>query len=150
MQFFSDHSIKDWTSVSDSSKPTLASIGKLTVISSANLTRRFLSVLTALISLVKIENKTGPRTVPWGTPLFIETYSVLYLSTTTLCFLWSKKLISQLIIYGLMLTCFNLLQRILCDTESKALLKTREKILTKSALPSSHFNHVCWHLINAL
>ena len=25
-------------------------------------------------------------------------------------------------IYGLMLTCFNLLQRILCDTESKALL----------------------------
>ena len=33
MQFFSDHSIKDWTSVSDSSKPTFASIGKLTVIS---------------------------------------------------------------------------------------------------------------------
>lgn len=56
MQFFSDHSIKDWTSVSDSSKPTLASIGKLTVISSANLTRRFLSVLIALISLIKIES----------------------------------------------------------------------------------------------
>lgn len=42
-----------------------------------------------------------------------------------------------------MLTCFNLLQRKLCDTESKALLKSKEKILTKSALPSSHFNHVC-------
>ena len=33
-----------------------------------------------------------------------------------------------------MLTFFNLLQRILCDTEFKALLKSKEKILTKSAL----------------
>ena len=71
MQLISDHSRKDRTSVSDSSKPTFASIGKLTVM---------------------------------------------------LCFLRSKKLISQLIIYGLMLTWFNLLQRILCDTQSKALL----------------------------
>ena len=60
MQLFSDHSIKDSTSVSDSSKPTFASIGKLTVMSSANLTRRFLLVLTALISLIKIEKRTGP------------------------------------------------------------------------------------------
>ena len=56
--------MKDRTSVSDSSKTTFASLSKLTVISSANLTRRFLLVLTALISLMKIENKTGPRTVP--------------------------------------------------------------------------------------
>ena len=64
MHLFSDHSIKDKTSVSDSSKPTFASIGKLTVMSSANLTRRFLIVLTALISLIKIEKRNGPRTVP--------------------------------------------------------------------------------------
>ena len=64
MRFFSDHPIKDMTSVSDSSKPTFGSIGKLTVISSANLTRRFLLVLTASISLIKIENKSGHRTVP--------------------------------------------------------------------------------------
>ena len=54
-----------------------------------------------------------------------------------------KKVMSQLIIYGLTLTCFNLLQGILCGTKSKALLKCQEKILTKSALPSSHFSHVC-------
>ena len=64
MQLFSDHSIKDKTSVSNSSKPTLASIGKLTVMSSANLTRIFLLVLTALISLIKIAKRTSPRTVP--------------------------------------------------------------------------------------
>ena len=64
MQLFSDHSIKDRTSVSDSSKPTFASIGKLTVKSSANLTRRFLLVLAAFISLIKIAKRTGPRTVP--------------------------------------------------------------------------------------
>ena len=64
MRLFSDHSIKDRTSVSDSSKPTFASIGKLTVMSSANLTRRFLLVLTALISLIKIEKRSGARTVP--------------------------------------------------------------------------------------
>ena len=71
-----DHSRKDRTSVSDSSKPTFASIGKLTVMSFANLTRRFLLVSTALISLIKGEKRIGPRTVPWGTPLFIETYLV--------------------------------------------------------------------------
>ena len=76
MQLISDHSRKDRTSVSDSSKPTLASIGKLTVISFANLTRRFLFLSTALISLIKGEKRIGPRTVPWGTPLFIETYLV--------------------------------------------------------------------------
>ena len=60
MQLFSDHSIKDRTSVSDSSKPTFALIGKVTVVSSANLTRRFLLVLTTLISLLKIERGPGP------------------------------------------------------------------------------------------
>ena len=64
IQLFSDHSVKDRTSVSDSSKPTFASIGKLTVMSSANLTRRFSFLLTALISLIKIEKRTGPRDVP--------------------------------------------------------------------------------------
>ena len=49
MQLSSDHSMKDRTLVSDSSKPTFASIGKLTVTSSANSTRRFLLVSTALI-----------------------------------------------------------------------------------------------------
>ena len=61
MQLFSDYSLKDRTSVSDSSKPAFASISKLAVMSSANLTRRFLLVLTALISLIKIKK---PRTVP--------------------------------------------------------------------------------------
>ena len=56
--------MQDRTFISDSSKPTFASIGKLIVMSSANLTRRFLLVLTALISLIKIEKRTGPRTVP--------------------------------------------------------------------------------------
>ena len=64
MQLFSDHSIKDKTSASDSTKPTFASIGKLTVMSCANLTRRFLLLLTALISLIIIEKRTGPRAVP--------------------------------------------------------------------------------------
>ena len=64
IQLFSDHSVKDKTSVSDSSKPTFASISKLTVMSSANLTRRFSLLLTALISLIKIEKRTGPRDVP--------------------------------------------------------------------------------------
>ena len=67
---------KDRTSISDSSKPTFASIGKLIAISSAHLTRSFLLVFTAFISLIKLENNTGPRTVPRGTPLFIETYLV--------------------------------------------------------------------------
>ena len=60
MQLFSDHSIKDRTSVSDSSKPTFASIGKLTVMSSAKLSRRLLLVLTALISLIKIKRGRAP------------------------------------------------------------------------------------------
>ena len=64
MQLFSDHSIKDRTSVSEPSKPTFASSGKLTVMSSAILTRRFLLVLTTLISPIKIEKRIGPRTVP--------------------------------------------------------------------------------------
>ena len=66
MQLILDHSIKDRTSVSDSSKPTFASIGKLTVMSSANLTRRFLLVLAALIPfhLIKGEKRIGPRAVP--------------------------------------------------------------------------------------
>ena len=64
MQLLSDHSIKDRTSVSDSAKPTFASVGKVTVMPSAILTRRFLLVLTALRSLIKIEKKIGPGTVP--------------------------------------------------------------------------------------
>ena len=39
IRLFSDHSIKDITSISDSSKPITASIGKLIVISPANLTK---------------------------------------------------------------------------------------------------------------
>ena len=64
MQLFSDHSIKDRTSVSDSSITTFASVGNVTVMSSANMTRRFLLVLTALRSLIKIEKRIGLRTVP--------------------------------------------------------------------------------------
>ena len=60
MQLFSDHSIKDRTSVLDSSKPTFASVGKVTVMPSAILTRRFLLVLTALRSLIKREKRIGP------------------------------------------------------------------------------------------
>ena len=60
---FSDPSIKDRIFVSDSSKPTFASIGKLTVMSPPNLTRRFLLVLIALISLITIEKRISPRAV---------------------------------------------------------------------------------------
>ena len=41
-----------------------------------------------------------------------------------------------------MLTSFSLLQKVLCDIKSKALLKSKEKIPTKLAIPSSPFKIV--------
>ena len=84
MQLISDHSRKDRTSVSDSSKPTLASIGKLTVMSFANLTRRFLFLSTALISLIKGEKRIGPRTVPCGIPIYRNIFSAVVIDNGSL------------------------------------------------------------------
>ena len=71
-------------------------------------------------------------------------------STTTLCFLFCKKLIIQLVTYGFISSVFNLEQRISWGTESKALLKSKEKILTQSKPDSSHFSQAYWHLIKAI
>ena len=94
--------------------------------SSAYFKKRFLVGLTALKSLTIIENKIGPRTVPCGTPLLISTNFVDSPSTTTLCFRSLRKLIIQLITYGLILYDFSLLPNISCETESKAFLKSNE------------------------
>ena len=51
-------------------------IGILKVISSANLMRRVFFGMTATVSFTIIENRNGPKTVPWGTPLLRLTNSV--------------------------------------------------------------------------
>ena len=60
--------------------------GALTVKSSANLVKRLLLGSSRLISLTMSENKEGPMTVPYGTPLLISRKSVTIPSTTTRCF----------------------------------------------------------------
>ena len=62
----------------------------LSVKSSAYLRSRLLTGCTTVISLIIIENKMGPNTVPWGTPLFTFTNSVYFPSTTTRCCLLVK------------------------------------------------------------
>ena len=85
MQLFSDNSIKDRTSVSDSSKPTFNSIGKLTVMSSANLTRRFLLVLRALISLVKNGKEDRPQDCTLrNTPIYRNMFTMVTIYNNSL------------------------------------------------------------------
>ena len=65
--------------------------GTLNVKSFAYLRSRLLPGCTAVISLITIENKMGPNTVPWGTPLLKLANSVDFPSTTTRCCLLVKK-----------------------------------------------------------
>ena len=93
--------------------------------------------ITGLMSLTIMENNTGPRTVPWGTPLLMLRKLVTTPSTTTLCWRSHRKLIIQFLMYGLMSYDPIFLQRTRWETESKALLKSNEKTLTRSASLSS-------------
>ena len=85
------------------------------------------------------ENNTGPRTVPYGTPLFILTNSVVKPSTATLCFRSLRKLIIELT-KGL--NDLSLLQTRSCGSLSKALEKSNEKTRTKSMSSSSHLGQI--------
>ena len=42
-------------------------------------------------SLIKIKNRTGPNTEPWGTPLITGTFSDDWPSTKTCCVLWLRN-----------------------------------------------------------
>ena len=103
-----------------------------------------------IISFTMIENNKGPSTVPWGTPLLTLRKLVTTPSTTTLCRRSHRKLIIQFLMYGLMSYDANLLNRMRWETESKALLKSNEKALTKAASRSSRSSQKCWHLIRAI
>ena len=99
--------------------------------------RRFLFGFAAMMSFTITKNKSGPNTVTCGTPLLMSTNFVDTSSTTTLCFRLLKKFIIQLITYSMFYDP-NLLHTISCETESKALLKSKEYTLAKSASVSSH------------
>ena len=65
-----------------------------------------------MMSFTIIENKTGPNSVPCGTPLLMSTNFVDTPFTTTLYFRLLKKLIIQLITYWLMFYDPNFLHTI--------------------------------------
>ena len=75
MRFTIDHCFMFSTS-SGAGSGEFAWIGILKIISSANLISRFLLGYTAVISFTMMENNTGPKTVPWGTPRLMLTISV--------------------------------------------------------------------------
>ena len=105
-------------------------MGMLRVISSANFTNWQLLGSTGDISFTITEKRTGPSTVPCGTPRLMSKNSVILPSTATLCFLLLRKSVNHFITYGLISRSLTLLQTILCETVSNALVKSNEITLT--------------------
>ena len=134
-------------STSAAAVTVLCLTGALIVTSSSwtYFTKRLSIGETAAISFTTIENRVGPNTVPWGTLLLMTTNAVTALSTTTLCFRLSRKLIIQLIICGLMFVDFSLSQIILWDTGSNGLLQSKDNKRTKSESRSNADGQKCWH-----
>jgi hypothetical protein len=123
--------------------------GTRTVQSSVNLTILFVCGCFTSMSLTINENKKGPGTVLWGTPLLILTKLVTVPSTATLCFQHDIKLMSQMIIYGLRFVDVNFCVKISWGTLSNALLKSKYIIRMKLAWSSNHFSQWCWHFMRA-
>ena len=134
-------------STSAAAVTVLCLTGALIVTSSSwtYFTKRLSIGETAAISFTTIENRVGPNTVPWGTLLLMTTNAVTALSTTTLCFRLSRKLIIQLIICGLMFVDFSLSQIILWDTVSNGLLQSKDNKRIKSESRSNADGQKCWH-----
>ena len=75
-------------------------------------------------SFVNNKNKRGPKTVPWGTPDRTGTHSEWLPPTTTLWCLWVRKFVIQRWVLFWMPKCFNLINKRLWGTASKALEKS--------------------------
>jgi len=76
-------------------------------------------------SSVKILNRAGPNTDPWGTPLVTEHQMVLNPFTTTLWAQPSSQFFTQRRVYPSKLQAASFSRRILWMTVLKALLKSR-------------------------
>ena len=85
-------------------------------------------------SFVKSENNVGPRTDPCGTPWVIMCVSESHLLILTNCLRSVKQFFNHSQTSPLIPRSFSFCSNILCDTVSKALLKSTNSIPTKAFL----------------
>ena len=101
--------------------------------SSANIDAVLLILLS--MSLMRIKNKMGPRTVPWGTPLMTEDFIDLTPFAIMICSLLFRNENNQCPNNPSIRRSFSLWHSIPWSTLSKALEKSR--YITSAFPPSS-------------
>ncbi|XP_048782344.1 uncharacterized protein LOC125684319 isoform X1 [Lagopus muta] len=115
---------------STSSQPVQLSLNGSTAFSQSSQLRIITNLLRVAIipssrSLMKMLNKSGPSTDPWGTPLVTGLQPDSALPTTTLCALPVSQFSTHLTVHSSIPHLLSFVTRMWWGTASKALLKSR-------------------------
>ena len=120
-----DHSSMISISCCSISVSETSSIALDSFVSSTNIYNIEFPVTLSGRSLIYTTNNTGPRTEPWGNPLGTSVHSDYSSFTPSFCFLSVRKAFSQSKRTPPMPYDFNFRISLLCDTLSKAFIKSK-------------------------